>query len=180
VLALAILGLLFVACQPVRPLPPGTAATAAPASQEEQNAALVQRCYDEFSAGNVDVILQVHPETIRMHYAGEFEDVPAQVLRDDLAAIKAANPDLQAIVHTNIAAGDYVFTELTWTTTHTGDYFGVPASGKTTAHPGIVVRRLENGKVVESWEMFDDLSFMQSIGYVPDWDTLINQGPMAD
>jgi hypothetical protein len=127
-LVLAILGLLLVACQPVRPLPPGTAATAAPASQEEQNAAIVRRFYDEFSAGNADVILQVHPETIRMHYAGEFEDVPAQVLRDDLAAIKAANPDLRAIVHTNIAAGDYVFTELTWTTTHTSDYFGIPAT----------------------------------------------------
>ncbi len=179
VLALGIFGFLA-ACQPVRPLPPTAAPTAESASQEEQNAVIVQRFYDEFSAGDADVILEVHPETIRMHYAGEFEDVPAQALRDDLAAMKAANPDLRAVVHTNIAMGDYVFTELTWTTTHTGDYFGIPASGKTTTHPGIVVRRLENGKIVESWEMFDDLSFVQSIGYVPDWDTLVGQGPMAD
>lgn len=179
-LVLSFLALVLVACRPVRPLAPGAMPASASSSIEEQNAAIVQRFYDEFSAGNADVILEVHPQTITMHYAGEFEDVPAQALRDDLAALKAANPDLRAVVHSNIAAGDYVFTELTWTTTHTGDYFGIPASGKTTTHPGIVVRRLENGKIVESWEMFDDLSFMQSIGYVPDWDTLVSQGPLGD
>jgi steroid delta-isomerase-like uncharacterized protein len=146
----------------------------------DQNIAIVQRFYDEFSAGNADVILEVHPETITMHYAGTAEDVPAQVLRDDLAAIKQANPDLRAEIHAIFAAGDIVVTELTWTATHTGDIFGVPATGKTLLHNGIVVRRLENGKIVESWEMFDDLSFMQSIGYLPDWDTIVAQGPMTE
>jgi|GEM_PF-2284776 len=173
-LAACLVAVLLSACQPIQ------ANTPQLISVTDQKIAIVQRFYDEFSAGNADVILEVHPTTIKMHYAGEAEDVPAQLLRDDLAAIKAANPDLRAEILTIFAAGDIVVTELSWTTTHTGDYFGVPATGKTTLHNGIVVRRLANGKIVESWEMFDDLSFMQSIGYLPDWDTIIAQGPMAE
>jgi steroid delta-isomerase-like uncharacterized protein len=171
---LLFVALVFTACQPIQANAPQRQSVA------EQNMAIVQRFYDELSAGNPDVILEIHPETIRMHYAGTAEDVPTQVLRDDLAALKQANPDLRAEIHALFAAGDIVVTELTWTTTHTGDYFGVPPTGKTTLHNGIVVRRLANGKIVESWEMFDDLSFMQSIGYLPDWEALVAQGPMAE
>jgi steroid delta-isomerase-like uncharacterized protein len=140
---------------------------------EEANLALVRRFYDEYSAGNADIILEIHPETILMHYAGSSDEVPAQVLRDDLAALKEANPDLRAEIHSIYASGDMVIAELTWTTTHTGDYFGISATGKTTLHPGIVVRRLEDGLIVESWEMWDDLAFFNSLGYVPSWDELV-------
>jgi steroid delta-isomerase-like uncharacterized protein len=156
---------LAAACQPAGP------------TVEEQNLALVQRFYAEYGAGNADVILEVHPETLTMHYLGSADEVPAQALRDDLAAIKAANPDLHAEIHDMYASGDLVITELTWTTTHTGELFGVPATGETLMHPGIVVRRIENGKIVESWEMWDDLTFFNSIGYLPAWDDVIAQGP---
>jgi steroid delta-isomerase-like uncharacterized protein len=171
-LALGLLALLVLSgCQPIR------ADVQRPLSVEEQNLAVVQRFYDEYSNGNADVILEVHPETLTMHYAGGAEDVPAQVLRDDLHAIKQANPDLHAVIHDMFAQGDIVVTELTWTTTHTGDIFGIPATGETITHNGIVVRRLENGKIVESWEIWDDLTFLQSIGYLPSWDEIIASPP---
>lgn len=153
-------------------------APADPAAQETENLAIVQRFYEEFSGGNPAVILELHPATVRMHYAGEFEDVETQLFYEDLAALKQANPDLRAVIRDMRAAGDLVFTELTWTTTHTGDYFGIPATGQTSLHNGIVVRRLEDGLIVETWEMWDDLSWLQSIGYLPDWDTVIANGPM--
>ena len=173
------------ACQSTAPstqvaAPPSAPAAASQPDVEARNLAVVQRFYDEYAAGHADVILEVHPETITMHYAGSAEEVPTQVLRDDLAALKAANPDLRAEVHQMFAAGDLVVTELTWTTTHTGDYFGIPATGKTTTHSGIVVRRLKDGQIVESWEMWDDLVFLQSIGYLPSWDEIIASGSAAE
>jgi len=162
------------AAQPAAPVP--VAAAAGVSATEEANLAVVRRFYDEYAAGNANVILDVHPMTITMHYAGGAEDVPAQALADDLAAIKQANPDLHAEIHDMFASGDYVFTELTWTGTHTGDFFGVPATGKTVLHPGIVVRRLADGKIVESWEMWDDLTFLNSIGYTGSWDEIVAAG----
>lgn len=150
-------------------------AMAAMKQQEAENMALVQRFYDEFSAGRPEVILELHPETFTMHYAGSTEDVSAQTLYEDLAAIKAGNPDLHAEIHSMFAAGDYVFTELTWAGTHTGDLFGIPATGKPILHNGILVRRLADGKIVESWEIWDDLTLMNGLGFVPSWDEIVSQ-----
>lgn len=109
-----------------------------------------------------------------MHYASETEDVPTELLYEDLAALKKeANPDLHAEIHSMFAAGDYVFTELTWAGTHTGDFFGIPATDNPILHNGIVVRRLEDGLIVESWEMWDDLAFLNSLGLVGSWDEII-------
>lgn len=141
--------------------------------KEADNMAVVQRFYDEFSAGNVAVILDVHPETLTMHYAGSAEDVPTQALYEDLAAIKAGIPDLHAEIHSMAAAGDYVFTELTWAGTHTGDLFGIPATGNPIVHNGILVRRLADGKIVESWEIWDDLTLLSGLGLTPSWDEIV-------
>lgn len=150
----------------------GEEAMTAMNQKEAANIAVVQRFYDEFAADHPEVILEVHPETLKMHYAGTVEDVPTQVLYEDLAAIKAGIPDLHAEIHSMAAAGDYVFTELTWAGTHTGDLFGIPATGKPIVHNGILVRRLADGKIVESWEIWDDLTLLNGLGLVPSWDEL--------
>jgi steroid delta-isomerase-like uncharacterized protein len=178
---LAVVGLavlVLAACMPITAEggaggPTMASGAGAMAAQEEQSMAIVQRFYDEFAAGNAAVISDVHPETITMHYAGMAEDVPTAALEADLAAIKAANPDLHAEIHDMFAAGDYVFTELTWSGTHTGDLFGIPATNNPIVHNGIVVRRLEDGKIVESWEMWDDLTLMAEFGLTPSWDELV-------
>jgi steroid delta-isomerase-like uncharacterized protein len=178
---LLLVALWLVACQaqpPAEPTPDAAATAAAIAAEaqaaeealEAANIAVVQRFYDEYAAGNAEVILEVHPETILMHYAGFAEEVPTQALYEDLAAIKEGNPDIQAEIHSMVAAGNLVMTELTWTATHSGDIFGIPATGEAFAHPGIVFRRLEDGLIVESWEMWDDLSLFNSIGLAPSWD----------
>lgn len=186
--AIVLMVLLFVGCQAATPTLPAVipaVENTAPAPvrteppQEEQNLATVKRFYDEYAAGNPDVILAVHPPTITMHYAGSADQVPAQALRDDLAAIKSANPDLHAVVHTMSAAGNYVFTELTWSGTHTGEFFDIAASGKPIVHNGIVVRRLEDGKIVESWEIWDDLALLQNLGFLPAWDEIIASGGLT-
>jgi steroid delta-isomerase-like uncharacterized protein len=151
--------------------------TQAQSDDRAANVAVVQRLYDELSVGNVAVILASYAPTVTIHYAGDTAVVAVQALHDELAARKAANPDLHAEIHNIFAQGDLVITELTWMTTHTGDYFGLPATGRTSEHPGIVVRRLVDGKIVESWEMFDDLAFLHSLGYSGDWAAISAQPP---
>ena len=167
----------FTSCQPVPSflLRPAVVATmaSAPDQQEADNLAVVRRFYEEFGAGNPQVILDVHPETLTINAAGVSDYGLTQLLYEDLAALKVANPDLHAEIHDMFAAGDYVFTELTWSGTHTGEFFGIPATGNPVMHSGIVVRRLEDGKIVESWEMWDDLTFLNTLGLSPGWDEIV-------
>ena len=41
------------------------------------------------------------------------------------------------------------------------------------AHKGIVARRLEDGKIVESWQAWDDLTPVAEMGLSPAWDEIV-------
>lgn len=50
--------------------------------------------------------------------------------------------------------------------THTGDLMGIPATGKPLTVHGMVLSRLEHGKIVEEWEILDMLGTFQQLGIV--------------
>jgi predicted ester cyclase len=47
--------------------------------------------------------------------------------------------------------------------THTGDHLGVPASHKKVEISGITIARIDDGKIVEGWDNWDQLALMQQI-----------------
>lgn len=149
--------------------------TAAPVQTDvgEQNMAIVRQVYDSIAAGDVETFASLHANPFTLNYPGGSEEVDPQLMGDDLAAIRNANPDLHAEIQDMYASGDLVVTQLTWRATHTGDFFGIPATGNPVVHNGVVVRRLQDGKVVESWETFDDFEFLRNLGFVPSWDEVI-------
>ena len=48
--------------------------------------------------------------------------------------------------------------------THTGDALGLPASGQTVRSRGITIARIVDGKIVESWDNWDQLGMLEQIG----------------
>ena len=51
--------------------------------------------------------------------------------------------------------------------THTGDFFGIPATGKTVDLDGTTLVRMSNGKIVEERDFYDNLDFMTQLGLIP-------------
>lgn len=45
---------------------------------------------------------------------------------------------------------------------------GVKATDKAVKVSGIVISRLADGKIIEDWELLDQLSFFQQLGLVPE------------
>jgi steroid delta-isomerase-like uncharacterized protein len=60
------------------------------------------------------------------------------------------------------AAGYY-----TLTGTHTGDFMGIPATGRRISVTGVNLFRVRDGKIVEEWVSNDSLGMMQQLGLVP-------------
>jgi predicted ester cyclase len=50
---------------------------------------------------------------------------------------------------------------------HTGELLGIAPTGKEVTITGILISRVDNGKVVEEWESFEQLGLMQQIGAIP-------------
>ena len=51
--------------------------------------------------------------------------------------------------------------------THTGDFFGIPPTGKNVSIEGTTLIRMSNGKIAEERDFFDNLDFMTQLGLVP-------------
>ncbi|MAW62886.1 MAG: ester cyclase [Acidobacteria bacterium] len=91
-------------------------------------------------------------------------------MRELLGVYTAAFPDVDFTVENQMSDGDQVVTRWTARATHSGEFDGVQPTGKSVMFTGITISRLENGRLVEEWENFDELSLMRQIGALPSAD----------
>ena len=65
------------------------------------------------------------------------------------------------------SAGDRVVVRWTGSGTHVGEVNGIPPTGKSIRVDAIAIHRVADGKIAETWEVWDTLGFLQQIGVVP-------------
>lgn len=66
-----------------------------------------------------------------------------------------------------IATDDVVITRFTGSGTQTAELMGIPATGRRVAVKGIWIHRVRDGKIQESWNVWDTLGMLQQLGVVP-------------
>ncbi|WP_019066756.1 ester cyclase [Streptomyces hokutonensis] len=73
--------------------------------------------------------------------------------------------DMAFTVEDQISQGDRVATRWTWNGTHTGDFMGIPATGKKVVMTGTTTFRCrDDGKIAEGWWQYDRLGLMAQLG----------------
>jgi steroid delta-isomerase-like uncharacterized protein len=88
-------------------------------------------------------------------------------LKDVLRGFKSAFPDIHWKIEEQISEGDKVVTRFEWTGTHRGTFLGVPATGKPVKVWGVVIDRIENGKIKDTRIIMDALGLMMQFGVFP-------------
>ncbi|HYE94861.1 MAG TPA: ester cyclase [Rubricoccaceae bacterium] len=66
-----------------------------------------------------------------------------------------------------IAEGDQVVVRFTLRGTHTGDFAGVPPTGRPVTISAVVTMRIADGRVAALQGVFDRLGLMQQLGVIP-------------
>jgi steroid delta-isomerase-like uncharacterized protein len=79
---------------------------------------------------------------------------------------RRATPGKHVIVD-QIAEGDRVVSRIRGSGQHIGDHLGVPASGSAVEVEGVVIHRINDGKIVEHWALVDMATFLQQAGVLP-------------
>ena len=87
--------------------------------------------------------------------------------RGAIAGFLSGFPDSRFATDAVIAEGDLVAVRHSFHGTHNGVFQGIPPTGKLVAVPTIVIFRLADGKIVETWLNADLLGLMMQIGAVP-------------
>lgn len=72
-------------------------------------------------------------------------------------------PDARGEVEAIVAEGDLVVARFSWTGTHKGELFGIPATHKRVTWTGADWWRVENGKLAEHWDIVDWAGLMQQL-----------------
>jgi predicted ester cyclase len=75
-------------------------------------------------------------------------------------------PDSHFTIDDMIAEGDQVVTKKTFRGMHTGDFAGIPPTGKEVTLQFVDIMRVRDGRITEHWLCMDQLSFMQQLGVV--------------
>lgn len=90
-----------------------------------------------------------------------------QGFKDAAAVYQTAFPDASIAIEELVAEGDRVVARWTGRGTHQGELMGIAPTGKQITVSGITVSRLEGGKVVEEWTVYDALGMLMQLGAVP-------------
>jgi predicted ester cyclase len=128
---------------------------------------LVRRFYDEaLNARRVQVI----DELALADYA-EHDPLPGQ--RDGLVGLKDRVSMLTEglastyTLHDVIATGDRVVVRWTNAGIHSGEFLGIPPTGRSFEIAGIDIYRIENDRMAEHWHVVDQLTMLQQLGLIP-------------
>jgi predicted ester cyclase len=66
-----------------------------------------------------------------------------------------------------IVEGNKVVTRATVQGTHKNDFMGIAPTGKQFTMTGIWIYYIADGKIIEDWEVLDQLGMMQQLGAIP-------------
>jgi steroid delta-isomerase-like uncharacterized protein len=81
-----------------------------------------------------------------------------------LSAYRQGFPDFQIVIDDAFGDQDRVAILFTFTGTHLGELMGVPPTGESVSVQGTILSRVADGKIVEEWELIDQLTMYQQLG----------------
>jgi len=134
----------------------------------EESKALVRREYEQ---GVNKKDFDVRDGALASNYLGHFPGVPPiqgiEAFKQFTSGFFTAFPDLQTTIEDLIAEGDKVAVRQTWRGTHTGNFLGIPPTGKQVVFTSTEFYRVAGGKLAEEWVELDMLGLLQQLGAIP-------------
>ena len=129
--------------------------------------AIVRRFMDAYNNRNMDIFEElVAPD----YYDHVFEQQGRENLKNLFTMAFEGFPDWYENIEDIIAEGDKVWLRVKATGTHTGAWnlFGaiLPPTGEKVILNMVFIWRLENGQLVEGWEVDSDLGFLKQLGVI--------------
>jgi len=133
----------------------------------EENKAVVRRFYDLFNEGNLEGLGEVFAADALDH-----DPVPGQApglegVKQSVAPFLSGFPGIQITIEQMIADGDRVADRIVARGTHTGEFLGIPPTGKPVTVKALNMYRIAGGKIVEAWHIEDVFGMMVQLGVVP-------------
>lgn len=129
------------------------------------NKEIYRRFVEEvLNTGNYEVATQLLDPVVVSHSPLPEQQPGASGFIASLTAMRKAFPDLHARATHFLAEGDFVAARFQVSATHSGDFFGIRATGRKIQYEEQAIVRFAGGRIVEHWAVADGLSILQQLG----------------
>jgi steroid delta-isomerase-like uncharacterized protein len=128
---------------------------------------LNHRWIQAFNDRNWQTERALRGENFRAYMSGVVEPLDNAAWSGFMTAFTSAFPDSRISIESCITEGDTVVTRWTLTGTHQGTFQGIPPTAQPVRFNGIEFNRVEGGRLVEHWSMFDNIALLRQIGAMP-------------
>jgi steroid delta-isomerase-like uncharacterized protein len=131
----------------------------------EENKQIVRRYQEAYNTANYDALDEIVADDVLT--PNMISSVPPGREGAKLVHQKTllGMPDYHTHIEDLIAEGDKVVARVTLTGTHTGDFYGIPATGKRINLSAMYMVRIEDGKIVEHWGEEDGVTVLRQLGF---------------
>lgn len=139
-------------------------------SQTELNKQIVRRFVAEvWNEGKLDVADELLAPGYIEHPSTPDESRPAEPTGPDgmkqfIQMFRGSFPDMEFTIEHILAEDDKVAIHLTGRGTHLGELRGLPPTGKRVTIGGAAIHRLEQGMIMETYQVVDRLSLREQLG----------------
>ena len=133
----------------------------------EANKALARRYFEELSNDRRLEIADAILTADHVYHDPQIPNVVGPKAMADTIAVYQNGVEGHWHIEEMVAEGDRVVTRWTGTGKHTGNVMGLPPTGKSVNVAAITVQRVVNGKIAETWTVWDTLGFLQQLGAIP-------------
>ena len=143
----------------------GTSHTSADPVSVERNKALCRRWIEVFNQRDNAAEAAVRTPDYVAYAPASLEPAPldSDAWTQFLTGFVEGFPDLYLTVEDIAGDGDLVAQRIHFEGTHSGEFQGLPATGKKVSFDGLELNRLVDGKVAEHWVQLDALTLLQLI-----------------
>jgi steroid delta-isomerase-like uncharacterized protein len=125
------------------------------------NIELVRAGFQAFNGGDADECLAFAAPGLIINLAELAEPQHGHdVWRQGFEMMKRAFPDLQAHIEDIFAAQDKVAVRLRFRGTHSGEFLGIPATGRSIEYVSHEFYRIDDGLIAEEWICSDTATLL--------------------
>ena len=130
----------------------------------EANIELLRAGFDDLNAGDLDACVARATPDLVMNLAELPEPMRGTAIwRQNAEMMKRAFPDLHAHIDDIFASQDRVAVRVTFTGTHSGEFLGIPATGRSIRYVSHEIYRVADGRIAEEWLCSDMATLMRQI-----------------
>jgi steroid delta-isomerase-like uncharacterized protein len=131
----------------------------------DANKKLVQDWADAIANHDFNKMGELMAKDYVWHFPGR-DVIGLENVKASFARLYKGFPDIKLIPEDIISDGKKVVIRWNIEGTHRGEYLGMKPTNKVISYPSISIDRVEDGKFVEGWEIYDELGLRKQLGLV--------------